>query len=348
MVFSLFDADEFRRWQGQVLSFGIAGFLPSYRAFCLERGISVEEVISEGGAPLLSWARLFGALRRLKPQVVVLHSLTAILPVWLYCRLFGIHFVTVEHNANQVKTRLEWAASLFAQVLSDDLIYLTSEYAQEIRQKFGRLATSKFHIVPNGISLSEFFPVGKGASRGYFRIGMAARFSHTKSQDILVESVDLLRSWGSKVQLLLAGDGDTLEPLRSQVERLGLTELVKFVGYIEGSAIPEFLQSLDVYVHASRGETMSTALMQALACGLPIVASDISGIRNLLATEQVGEPLGMLVQNDPGEFAKAIDLLFHSEPLRLELAARGRDYACRHLSNRLQFQKYADIVDRLR
>ena len=86
----------------------------------------------------------------------------------------------------------------------------------------------------------------------------------------------------------IAGDGDFKEELVEYTEQLGLTNDVEFTGMIPEKALVNFLQSLDIYVHASLGETMSTAIMQAMACKLPIVASDVNRINNMITNNITG------------------------------------------------------------
>ena len=77
------------------------------------------------------------------------------------------------------------------------------------------------------------------------------------------------------------GDGDQKNELLKESAALQLTDRVEFTGMLAENELIDLMRSLDIYVHASMGETMSTAIMQAMASGKPIVASDVPGIKNM-------------------------------------------------------------------
>ena len=99
------------------------------------------------------------------------------------------------------------------------------------------------------------------------------------------------------MRLSIAGDGETSRDIKNYVEQNGLSDHVFIFGLLDQSALLDFLQSLDIYAHCTFGETMSTSIMQALACGLPIIASDVEGVSNMVkedfgflyASESVGD-----------------------------------------------------------
>ena len=141
-------------------------------------------------------------------------------------------------------------------------------------------------------------------------------------------------------KLLIAGDGES----RGEVEELSL-ELdlrnVSFEGMLDEASSADFLKGLKIYVHASLGETMSTSLMQAMACGKPIIASDVEGINNMIESGVNGI---LVPAKDPAALAAAISGLSGNEELRQSLGRNARATAVERFSNLSMFKKYLSLI----
>ena len=113
--------------------------------------------------------------------------------------------------------------------------------------------------------------------------------SHKDHKTLLKAFALLLQEEHEKKLILkIAGDGESKNELIQLSRSLGIEESVEFTGMLAEPQLIEFLHSLDIYVHASFGETMSTAIMQAMACSLPIIASDVKGISNMIQHKNTG------------------------------------------------------------
>jgi glycosyltransferase involved in cell wall biosynthesis len=203
-------------------------------------------------------------------------------------------------------------------------------------------------VIPNGLDLQRFRP-GQARAAGPVRIGMAARFTAIKRFDLLVGAMaELKRHHPQRVlELSLAGHGETLEAVRAQATAAGLADRVRFEGMLGDDALADWMRGLDIYAHASAGETLSLALLQAMATERPIVASDVAGIDTLLGP--LRSPAVRLVpEPSAGAFAAAIreiaDTLVSAQPsarlLRRECEQRfsiGRTFA-----------RYREVVESVR
>jgi glycosyltransferase involved in cell wall biosynthesis len=104
-------------------------------------------------------------------------------------------------------------------------------------------------------------------------------FRHIKGADLLIDAVARLRAGGKPVTLTLAGDGEELEPLKAQIQRLGLTGAVRFIGHVK--ARYGFSKG-NLLVVPSRGDSMPYVVIEASAAEIPIVAAKIGGIPEIL------------------------------------------------------------------
>jgi glycosyltransferase involved in cell wall biosynthesis len=109
---------------------------------------------------------------------------------------------------------------------------------------------------------------------------------------------------------------------------------------LEEKDLVQFLQKLDIYIHASLGETMSTAIMQAMACSKPIIASDVPGINNMIKQNQNGL---LVPAKNAGALCNAILQLINDPELSAELATNAFTFATENYSNKKMLQQYKEI-----
>ena len=333
-------------WRHSFVFVGVEPLLPAYEEACRSAGIPYSYVSTEAGRPWRSWPRLYAALKRHEPDAIILHSVSSLPPCYLYSQMHRRKLVCVEHTPVHLKTRRERLISQLAMRVARRVVLLTKEYERDHAEACGRYYDARRVItIPNGIDVVRFAPTGARHTEGVVRLGMAARFSGQKRQCLLVECLDWLRqshpetSW----HLTLAGGGERIAQVRSEVSRSGLEDQVEFCGSLDQEDLATWFQTLDVYVHASDGETLSISLLQAMAAGVPIVASRVPGIANLLEPE--GLRLGTLVaQNDPVVFGQAIAAV-QGDPASAErMAAGARTYALERHSQEAMFRAYDGVL----
>jgi glycosyltransferase involved in cell wall biosynthesis len=344
VAFSLVHAAS-SHWNHGIVLVGIEPVLGEYEERCRKRDIPWRHVRTRPGRAFAAWPSVFAALRQLAPDAIILHSVKAILPCALYARSRGIPLVAVEHQPNALKKRSEWWVGRALMRWADAVVVLTPEYLAELSEGLGgAFREEKARLIPNGIDTGFFCPKTGLRPNGPKKIGMAARFSETKRQDLLVEALkrllqmDGLGSW----TLSLAGDGQTRPSVERLVGELGLTRSVETPGFIRGEQLRDWLQGLDFYVHATQGETLSTSLLQAMATGLPIVGSDVEGVRNLLSLEG---GCGLLAPAQSAEaFAEALADLATDRTETERLSANAKRLAEERFSNQAMFEAYDRLI----
>jgi glycosyltransferase involved in cell wall biosynthesis len=347
VAFSLADtARDTSAWANQFVFLGIEPVLPAYRAKCEAQGYPCQEVRSRRGFHWLSWLSLYRAVSRLKPDAIVLHSVKAILPVALYASRHAIPLIAVEHQPNTLKSRREWWVSRWLQRWAGAVVVLTPDYRTDLQAALGdRWRAEKIHVIPNGIDVDLFSPADrKERPRPPCVIGMAARMTRTKRQEVLIDALASLRARGQDWRLSLAGDGERIAALRARAERLGLEHCVEFTGYLGEAELLDWFRGIDFYAHASNGETLSTSLLQALAMGLPIVASDVPGISDLLGR---GGGVGVLAPQSADAFAEALRDLSARQDHARELRLRARRLAEAEYSRDAMFRRYDRVLELL-
>ena len=155
------------------------------------------------------------------------------------------------------------------------------------------------HLVPNGIDRAVFTPARRRprAADAPIRLGGVGRLVQQKGFDVLIDALPAVLEHHD-VELRIAGDGE----LRADLERRAAGLPVRFAGLLPTpEAVADFLGDLDVFVMPSRYEGLPNAVLEALACGLQVVATDAPGMRAALGGDAELVPAG-----DPAALATAI------------------------------------------
>jgi glycosyltransferase involved in cell wall biosynthesis len=199
-------------------------------------------------------------------------------------------------------------------------------------------------LIPNGVDVARFSP-GPSSARGVQAVVCVAQLRYEKGVDVLLQAWLLVHVRSPEARLLIVGNG----PLRAQLERLaqalGVAESLHFVG--EQSDVPAQLRCAKVAVLPSRTEGMPNALLEAMSCGLPCVATRVSGSEDII---QSGVN-GLLVA--PGDYcgiAQAILNLLcnHEVAAQYGCAARAtveHEYALDHIFDRY-LEIYRELAER--
>lgn len=166
-------------------------------------------------------------------------------------------------------------------------------------------------LIPNGVDLNRFetpaeFRKNAGEYAGEYAgeiatIGMLTNLREVKRVDVFVDAAAELINRFPELVFEIAGDGPLRPVIQEQIDRLSLTDCVRLVGSV--SDVPKFLNRLDLLVSCSESEGLSNSMLESMASRTPVVASDISGNRNLIESEINGllVPVG-----DPAALSRAI------------------------------------------
>lgn len=350
VVFSLIGAD---REQMDAWSIGFVGdqnLDASYSPKCEMNGVRYASFVSKkAGRPYRAWLGLKRWMDGIQPDAIICHSINSVLACRWHTFLRNVPLIAVEHTPNQVKSRSEWAASRVCMLVADRVVVLTDDYRAELARAHGWLfRPRKVTVIPNGIDTAVFRPAAERqplAGR-VIKLGMAARFSFSKRQDRLVDSMARLATLRPDLSLKLAfaGDGPELARVQRLVADSPVADRICFDGLLDEESVAPWMRDLDIYVHDTEGETLSTSLLQAMATGLPILASDISGVHNLLGRS--GE-YGRCVENNEVAFASAISEMIDHPHDAYAMAGRARIRIEGNYSHQVMLSRYLALIEEL-
>jgi glycosyltransferase involved in cell wall biosynthesis len=211
-----------------------------------------------------------------------------------------------------------WIERLLAR-RCDVIVAVSEREASEGRVALGSSAPVK--LIPNGVDRDHFSPHGVAAERDPVAplLVCVGRLSHQKGQDVAIRALALLRNRAARLRLVGAESGGGVRAeLQALAESLGVSDRIEWRGGVDDTA-PEY-RAADVVVTPSRWDGLSLALLEAMASGATIVASEVNG------SESLGDAGVIVPPDDPQALADAIDPLLRDASARRLLgeAARAR------------------------
>ncbi len=247
-------------------------------------------------------ALLARSIRRERYDLILTHTSLAAFFTRLAVRMAGkqnarvvntVHGYLFDGRSSPLRRGVLLAAEKLCAGVTDEILVMNREDL-DIAQKH-RLCRGTVTLVPGmGVELSRFSPADEQARRearealglpeNAFVLLFAGEFSRRKNQALLIRTLTRLPE---DAALLLPGDGALREECRALASTLGLARRVFFPGQLED--IRPALAAADVFVSASRSEGLPFAVMEAMACGLPCVLSDVKGHRDLLEGTGAGK-----------------------------------------------------------
>jgi glycosyltransferase involved in cell wall biosynthesis len=279
---------------------------------------------------ILVWLRIRRLIARLKPDVLHGHGAKAGAFMRLKSRskesirIYTPHGGSLHYPPSTYKgafyTRIERAL-----MDNTDLLLFESAFARDTYQRMIGMPNGLVRCVFNGVTAAEFDPVpGDEHATDLVFVG---EFRRIKGADLLVDAVARLHAGGKPLTLTLAGDGEEMAALKAQVERLGLTRSVRFIGHVK--ARYGFSKGR-LLVVPSRGDSMPYVVIEAGAAGIPMVAANVGGIPEIFGdhTDALFPP------NSPGAIADAIESAIENPDIASARAKALRERIFMHFSQK--------------
>lgn len=282
--------------------------------------------------------RVIDVLERFAPTSVEWSDKLTLLPVAWWARRNDVRTVLLSHerlgDMFAMRTGLDATSKVSIGLLnrvlvrSFDTVVVTSRYAQREFAAVAEAASCPVERVPLGVDLRTFRPdgeagswvgsgvgTGSGPGAGPLRLVHVGRLSREKSPHLAVATAVELHRRGVPVRLDVYGEG----PHRDELEELAAGAPVHFHGYVDGrAALRRRIAAADIALSVCPGETFGLAVLEALACGTPVVTADRGGAREL-----VDRDCGAWGVPEPGALADAVvRLAARPEGPRREAARR--------------------------
>jgi glycosyltransferase involved in cell wall biosynthesis len=268
---------------------------------------------------VLALLELIRLLRRERPAVVhansskagILGRLAAV-AAGVPARLFTVHGWAFKADRGLSARAYLWADRLMSPLTTTTICVADSELRAGLRARTCR--PDRTVVIRNGVAPG---PPPRPSRAGPVTVLAVGRLRPPKDFPTLVRAVARLEP--GAVRLEIAGDGPERAALASEIERLGLDGTVELLG--TRSDVPDLLAAADVFVLSSDSEGLPMSVLEAMAAGVPVVATAVGGVPELVRDDETGL---LVPPRDPGALAAALGKLAADPELRRRLGGAGR------------------------
>nr|WP_315201410.1 TIGR03088 family PEP-CTERM/XrtA system glycosyltransferase [uncultured Albidiferax sp.] len=311
------------------------------------------------GHALSLYPSLFRLFRKLRPSIVHTRNLAALevlVPAWaagVSVRIHGEHGRDVGDFDGSSK-KYQWMRRLYSPFVSH-YVALSRDLASYLTDKV-RISGKRITQVYNGVDAVRFSPTDDiqralipgcpfvGAQ--LWRVGTVGRMQTVKDQLTLtrafIRALEIAPELQTRLRLTLVGDGPLREGCQLLLDTAGVSALSWLPG--ERDDVPEIMQGLDCFVLPSLAEGISNTILEAMACGLPVVATDVGGNADLVIHGVTGQ---IVPAGDVDAMAHSLVRLASSPELAQSMGRAGRQRILEKFSLDAMVGTYQGLYDRL-
>lgn len=295
--------------------------------------IAIYDLAKQPGPGLGAHARLWRLLRKLRPAVLHTYNLSAMeygvtaLAAGVPVRINGAHGREADDLQGERRRHRLLRRCL---VPLYDCCYANSCAMETWNREQIGVPPGRSRFLPNGVDTDRFVP-GPGHGASGTVIGTVGRLDRVKDQATLIDALALLQQRTSAVRLLIVGDGPCLQALHQRAGQRGVAHLCSIVSRTD---VLPLLQQMTVFALPSLAEGTPGAVLEAMACGLPIVASRVGGVPELIEDGVSGT---LVDAGDAAALASAIERY-----LRTPSLARQHGQAARRAAEARSLQASTD------
>lgn len=260
----------------------------------------------DGKVTLKSYFEVYREIKKQAPDVVHAHlgGVTYAVPV---CSVMNIPLVITAHTKPEVafSKKIMPFLKLAMRYRKCRMVAVSEQHFLQLNQYFGG-SSDKYTYVNNGIDLTRFY---KKYHSNFVFINVA-RQDENKNQIAILNCFRAIYEKYRHIKLYLVGDGPCHDSLRETIEEYGLTEAVFMPGNV--SNVEDYYAMADVYVQASHREALPLTTLEAMASGLPIISTDVGGMRDIVKENGI-----LLADGDDSALKDAMIALLKLDEMQL-------------------------------
>ena len=245
--------------------------------------------------------------------------------------------------------QLKWKKLVMASSRQlDKIIFISSDVRRELIEN--QFPIERIVHISNSVDIDQFKPPERRENRNSKNICFVGRLEEQKGLEYLIKAMDIIKSKGNCVKLFIVGEGQLKANLEELCKKLTLENLVVFVG-ITHDVLP-YYQDASIFVLPSISEGMPLSLLEAMSCGLPVIATLVGGNAEVLDSSagnkivshyHIGE-YGILVNpRDVNSLAEALLRLLNDEELSKQLGKKARNLIEEKFSQENIINEYIDL-----
>jgi len=325
---------------GEVARAGIAAGM-TMSVCALHRGGSLQQKLEKAGVRTHvigrrdgfhpdTFLRAYRLFKRHRPTVVITHHLGQLFYSALGARLAGCRLLHVEHECYTIASTSAQRRLRFMTRLANRVVGVSEEVVSFLVNRVG-LPSNKVELIPNGVDVGRFRPRPRALQVTLAKdgdepiIGTVGRLDPVKDHATLVAAFGRVLTVWPNAMLVIVGDGEMRSALEVDIESRGMERHVKLLG--ERGDLDELIPAMDVFVLSSVCEGLPLALLEAMACGRPVVVTDAGAAAGLVNKAGAGRSVPC---RDPEALARAILQVLESQSDASQMGRAGRAFVEKH------------------
>lgn len=298
-----------------------------------------------------AWREIRAILRREKPHILSTHTAKAGLVGRLAARSENIPVVFTAHGWQfapgiPLRQRLfvYLCECLFSRIGRHQAVICVSAYDEQLARRTRAVPRRRLHCIHNGIPDTPAVPdqrVSDARDGKVCRLIMPARFERQKDHSTLLRAMASIPSlnW----ELVLPGEGTTLSECRKLAARIGIpAERISFPGHCQDLA--ERLPDFDIFLLISHWEGLPLSIIEAMRTGLPVIATDVGGVRELIKDGENGFLIG---HQDTSHLTEKLTFLMQNPEVRRRMGKAGRKTYEKHFQLQFMLDQTFALWDQL-
>jgi glycosyltransferase involved in cell wall biosynthesis len=265
------------------------------------------------------------------------------LEAWVIYQLTGIRYSITVHSHDiydrhaMLKSKLE-GAEFLAPISNFNVDYMANLIGEHIREKCT--------VVRCGVDDKNYVPISRNVNEGNrkFEILQVGSLHWKKGQLYLIQAISLLKEKNFPFRLRIIGEGSERSSIEAEIRRLNVGDVVELMGSKTQAEVAQLLPTADCYVQSSVSEGIPVAIMEALAWELPVIATRITGIPELVIENKTGY---LIPPADPAALAEAIISVRDNPEKARQFGKNGRAWVLQEFNLNRNVTRLAGLFEKL-
>ncbi|MHA1935310.1 MAG: glycosyltransferase family 4 protein [Candidatus Thorarchaeota archaeon] len=230
----------------------------------------------------------------------------------------------------------------------DQVLAVSNNVADTLKQHFSPIGLDdRVVTLHNGVDLSVFHPQKDPIKR--WDLAFLGRLETMKSVDLFPEMLARLRRAFPELRMVITGEGSYKVKLLNELDRLGVADMVDYLGVVETDRVPDLINSSRVFMYPSRREPFGLSIIEAMACGIPVVTTNVFGPSEIITHGHDGLAVS---PDNIDELVDAVEMLLSDSELQNRIGLNARKtvevrFGLKHHTEQL-LTIYNNLIDRSR
>jgi len=274
------------------------------------------------------------------PDIIHLHSFFyGNLAMWIK-KEYGIEYIITEHSSSFARNMLSEKELLYATKVFSNAAYRIA-VSKEFTVLLNKLTKNDFVYIPNIVNVDSFNIKDKKNSDIFKFINVGSLLPN-KNHKLLIDAFEKSFKGKNNIQLIIVGYGVMYNELNRYISNKGLTKQIQLIGKADRKRLIKLLQESNAFVLSSDYETFGVVIIEAMACGLPIVSTKSGGPESIITSED----LGLLCDNNINSLSNAMNILYNN--INIYNPNQIRTYAIKNFSEAVVVRKILDIYNKVK